>query len=111
MKQRETRPPSHHLLVQPDVKDVRRGTHLGFQHACPVFADKLADRTLGVVLISEYTRIDRTGHHARGLEPPDNAVITPSAFVRHPELMVEQPHAVGAGLDAVLATDAGVVLG
>src|SRR3989344_4202542 len=110
MEQRETRPPSHHLLVQPDVKDVRRGTHLGFQDPCPVFADELADRALGIILIPEDARVRGTDLHARRLQPARDAVVTPGAFVRPPVHRVEQPHAVRAGLDAVLAADAVVVV-
>src|SRR3989344_7359287 len=110
MEQRETRPPSHHLLVQPDVKDVRRGAHLGFQNPCPVFADELADRALGIILIPEDAAVGWAHLHARGLQPPGDTVVTPGAFVRHPVRMVVLPHAVRAGLDAVLAADTVVVI-
>src|SRR5271157_5273390 len=96
------------LLVDVRVEDPRLGAQVRLEREHLVLADEFLDRVVldRVLQIAEDARLGGANLDAGRLQPARDAVVAKRALLSSLRHRVQEPAAVGAGLDAEAAADA-----
>src|SRR5208282_877718 len=99
---------SPYLLVQAGVKNAGFRAQMRLEHLDPVFFVKFLDRVIGMQIfqIAKNARFRRANLHTGRLQSAGDAMITKRAFLGRVGDRVQEPGAIGAGLNAKGAADA-----
>ena len=102
----------HKLIGQTDVEDVRLGLHAGLEDLDIVLVsiDALVDFAVCVVQIANHARATHAAFHAGGQQTGFQAVFAEGAFVGSLRFVIDEARVVGAGLHAVAAAHAALVI-
>src|ERR1039457_3457010 len=97
-----------YLLVQPGVEDAGFGAQMRLEHLHPVFFIKFLERIVGMQIfqIAKYARLRRTNLDTGRLQSARDAMITKRAFFSGLCDRVQEPGAIGTGLNTKGAADA-----